>query len=173
MGEAAEGVESGRARGAKLKFWGSNFFEKPFLPMNKITCVGNLGRDAEVRLVPRASGSLPVVNFSLAVKIGYGESERTEWRDCSYWGERAQKVSRFLTRGKQLIVHGEPTLRTYPKKDGTQGAVIAIQVDELHFVGGKPAEGGASTGSAEPAGEVTTVMNAAPAAKAEGADVPF
>ena len=52
--------------------------------MNKIICLGNLGRDAEVRLVPRASGSLPVVNFSLAVKIGYGEQERTEWRDCSY-----------------------------------------------------------------------------------------
>lgn len=145
--------------------------------MNKITCLGNLGRDAEVRLVPRAGGSLPVVNFSLAVKIGYGEQERTEWRDCSYWGERAQKVSRWLTKGKQLLVVGEPTLRTYPKKDGTQGASIAIQVDELHFVGGKPAEGAASVApvamSAE-GGTVTTVMNPPPASQPPlDEDVPF
>lgn len=142
--------------------------------MNKITCLGNLGRDAEVRLVPRASGSLPVVNFSLAVKIGYGEQERTEWRDCSYWGERAQKVSRWLTKGKQLLVVGEPTLRTYPKRDGTQGAAIAIHVDELHFVGGKPAEGAGAAPAAPEGGTVKTVMNPAPEAelKAEE-DVPF
>ena len=108
--------------------------------MNKITCLGNLGRDAEVRLVPRAAGSLPVVNFSIAVKIGYGESETTEWRDCSWWGERAQKCSRWLTKGKQLLVVGEPTLRTFEKKDRTLGAVISIRVDEVHFVGGKPGE---------------------------------
>ena len=78
--------------------------------MNKITCLGNLGRDAEVRMVPRTAGAIPVVNFSLAVKIGYGESETTEWRDCSWWGERAEKCSRWLAKGKQLLVVGEPTL---------------------------------------------------------------
>ena len=138
--------------------------------MNKLHSIGNLGRDAEVRLVPRATGSLPVVNFSLAVKIGYGETETTEWRDCSYWGERAQKVSRFLTKGKQLLVVGEPTLRAYPKKDGTQGCVMSIRVDELHFVGGKPAEGSASPAETE----TKTIMSPAVSPVAdEPADVPF
>ena len=127
--------------------------------MNKLHCIGNLGRDAEVRLVPRATGSLPVVNFSL-----------TEWRDCSYWGERAQKVSRFLTKGKQLLVVGEPTLRTYPKKDGTQGCVMSIRVDELHFVGGKPAEGTAAPAETETKTIMSPVVS--PAAD-EPADVPF
>jgi single-strand DNA-binding protein len=137
--------------------------------MNKLHCIGNLGRDAEVRLVPRVGGSsLPVVNFSLAVKIGYGDTETTEWRDCSYWGERAQKVSRFLTKGKQLLVVGEPTLRSYPKKDGSTGCVMSIRVDELHFVGGKPGEGAAAPAETE----TKTIMSPAVSPAAE-ADVPY
>ena len=135
--------------------------------MNKITCLGNLGRDAEVRLVPRAAGSLPVVNFSIAVKIGYGDSESTEWRDCSWWGERAQKCSRWLTKGKQLLVVGEPTLRTFEKKDRTLGAVISIRVDEVHFVGGKPGE--ASASAPAEATETKTILNT----PAQAEDVPF
>lgn len=145
--------------------------------MNKITNVGNLGRDAEVRLVPRANGSMPVVNFSLAVKIGYGENERTEWRDCSFWGERAQKVSRYLTKGKQLIVEGRPWLKTYEKRDKTMAAVIAIEVEDVWFVGGKPAEGAPGAPAAEPVASTTTttVMNPKPAAPAVNLDedVPF
>ena len=136
--------------------------------MNKITCMGNLGRDAEVRMVSRAAGAIPVVNFSLAVKIGYGDGETTEWRDCSWWGERAEKCSRWLAKGKQLLVVGEPTLRTFEKKDRTTGAVLSIRVDEVHFVGGKPSEASASAPSE--ANETKTILNA-PAAATE--DVPY
>jgi single-strand DNA-binding protein len=136
--------------------------------MNKITCLGNLGRDAEVRMVPRASGAIPVVNFSIAVKIGYGESETTEWRDCSWWGERAQKCSRWLTKGKQLLIVGEPTIRTFEKKDRTMGSVMSIRVDEVHFVGGKPGEASASAPAEDT--ETKTILNAPPASTE---DVPY
>ena len=137
--------------------------------MNKITCLGNLGRDAEVRMVSRTAGAIPVVNFSLAVKIGYGESETTEWRDCSWWGERAEKCARWLAKGKQLLVVGEPTLRTFEKKDRTMGAVMSIRVDEVHFVGGKPGE--ASAAAPAQATETKTILNAPAPAATE--DVPF
>ena len=119
-------------------------------------------------MVPRAAGSLPVVNFSLAVKIGYGESETTEWRDCSWWGERAQKCARWLTKGKQLLIVGEPTIRTFEKKDRTMGSVMSIRVDEVHFVGGKPGE--ASASAPAEATETKTILNAPPASTE---DVPY
>ena len=86
-------------------------------------------------------------------------------------------MSRYLTKGKQLLVVGEPTLRTYPKRDRTQGAAIAIHVDELHFVGGKPAEGASAPAGGQ--GEqrrdtsTTTVMNPKSAEPPADEDVPF
>jgi len=120
-----------------------------------------------VRLVPQASGSLPVCNFSVAVKIGFGERATTEWRDCALWGERAQKLSRYLVKGQQVVIAGEPSLRVYPKRDGTQGTVMQIRVDDVTLVGGKTGE---SEGRPVEATETKTVMNA-PAAAPE--DVPY
>lgn len=136
--------------------------------MNKIIFSGNLGRDAEVRLVPQASGSLPVCNFSVAVKIGFGERATTEWRDCALWGERAQKLSRWLTKGQQVVIAGEPSLRSYPKRDGTQGTVMVIRVEDVTLVGGKTGE---PAGQPVEATETKTVMNPAPAEAPE--DVPY
>ncbi len=139
--------------------------------MNKIIFSGNLGRDAEVRLVPQAAGSLPVCNFSVAVKLGFGERTTTEWRDCALWGERAQKLSRYLCKGQQVVIAGEPSLRSYPKRDGTQGTVMMVRVDDVTLVGGKT---GDHEGRPVEATETKTVMNGsavAPAASTE--DVPF
>ena len=137
--------------------------------MNKIVFSGNLGRDAEVRLVPQAAGSLPVANFSVAVKLGFGERATTEWRDCALWGERAQKLSRYLTKGQQVVIAGEPSLRSFPKRDGTVGTVMQIRVDDVTLVGGKTGE---NDGPPVEATETKTVMNA-PAPVASTEDVPY
>ena len=135
--------------------------------MNKIIFSGNLGRDAEVRLVPQAAGSLPVCNFSVAVKIGFGERAVTEWRDCALWGERSQKLSQYLRKGQQVVIAGEPSLRVYPKRDGTQGTVMMVRVDDVTLVGGKTGE---PEGRPVEATETKTVLNAPAVAEA---DVPY
>ena len=54
--------------------------------MNLITIAGRLGRDAELKVIPSGKS---VTNFPVAVDIGRGEKKKTEWIDCSLWGERA------------------------------------------------------------------------------------
>ena len=78
--------------------------------MNKLIAMGNLGHSASVRSVDTARGAQPVVNFSLAVKIGYGEQERTQWYDCHWWGDRAERVSQWLSRGRRVVVEGRRTI---------------------------------------------------------------
>jgi single-strand DNA-binding protein len=144
--------------------------------MNLYCAKGHLGHAATVRVV--GDKRTPVVNFSLAVKVGYGANERTEWRDCSWWGVGAEKCVRWLTKGREVVISGEPSVRLFEKRDKTWGSVMEVRVDKLHFCGtrdaGEGAEGEApaavpAAGETERAGNVTTVMK--PAAPEE--DVPF
>lgn len=106
--------------------------------MNRIILSGNLGHGAQVREVPKreGGGSVPVVNFSLAVKLGFGRDAETVWYACAWWGEHAARVSEWLTRGQGVLLEGEPSLRVYEKRDKSMGAEITVRVDRLELVGG-------------------------------------
>lgn len=143
--------------------------------MNKIILSGNLGHSATTRDVPKAdgSGSTPVVNFSLAVKIGFGERAETLWYGCSWWGERAAKVALWLSKGRRVIVEGEPGLRLYAKRDGSAGAEITVRVGALELLGdGQEREGANGASRVDEAAPAVTSAGAVTVAKIDD-DVPF
>lgn len=55
--------------------------------MNNWNFTGNLGKDAEQRYTP---GGDVVVQFSVAIKSGYGDKAQTTWARCSLWGKRGE-----------------------------------------------------------------------------------
>lgn len=144
--------------------------------MNKIILTGNLGHGATVRDVtkPDNSGTTPVVNFSLAVKIGYGVQAQTAWYGCSWWGERAEKVSQWLTRGRRVLVEGEPGLRMWTKRDGSgTGAEIAVRVTNVELLGDARSDEGASGIGSDSSVEVESLKAEAEIAKQAAEDVPY
>lgn len=102
--------------------------------MNHGTFAGRLGRGADLRQGDSPSKS--VANFSVAVNVGFGEKKRTIWIGCALWGERAEKLAQYLTKGTAVTVSGDVDLRTYDKKDGTTGAEITCNVQRLTLQGG-------------------------------------
>lgn len=98
--------------------------------------VGRLGKDCIVNTVNGKN----VINFSVAVDVGYGDSKTTQWVECAKWGEKTA-VAQFLTKGAQVAVLGEISMKTYSKHDGTNGASLSCRVDKLDLIGGKK-EGG-------------------------------
>jgi len=136
--------------------------------MNQIHLTGHIGRDAVRRDVTTQSGPKPVVNFSLAVKVGYGTHEKTLWYDCAWWGERAAKLTGYLLTGTRILVTGSPDIRTFAKKDGTTGAAITVSITDLEFIGTKQEN---STGPATAAAP-TPAPTPTPTADPEG-DIPF
>ena len=102
--------------------------------MNLITIAGRLGRDAELKVIPSGKS---VTNFPVAVDIGRGEKKKTEWIDCSLWGERADALVPYLTKGKQVTLAGDFGLRTFNKKDGTPSATITCDVQRLTLQGSR------------------------------------
>lgn len=110
--------------------------------MIKTFLTGRLGKDAVVNTLE--SGK-KVINYSVAVTIGYGDNASTLWVDCSQWSEKTGLVE-YLKRGTQVAVMGEPSIRVYNKNDGTMGASFSLRVDKLDLLGSRsePASAGST-----------------------------
>ena len=102
--------------------------------MNILTAVGNLGRDCEVRFM--ADGT-PVGSFSFALSSGYGKSAKTTWLDCSLFGKRAETLAPMLSKGTQIAITGEFSVREYNDKDGNLKSVPSLRVNDVTLLGKK------------------------------------
>ena len=92
--------------------------------LNKVTLIGNLGSDPEVR---SATGGNRVANFSLATSRAWNDAsgakqEKTEWHRCVVWNSKvsqlADVVERYVKKGDKLYVEGRIEYRQWQDKDG-------------------------------------------------------
>ena len=110
--------------------------------MNCFNAIGHIGSDAEVKTLE--SGVL--TKFSVAVKSGWGDKERTSWVNCTLWGDRGEKISAFLKKGKRVGITGELTLREW-ESDGKSGTSLDCRLSDVTL----PPKGEATEAPAEPA----------------------
>ena len=99
--------------------------------MNSISISGNLGKDAELRVIPSGES---VCQFS--VGDSQGKDKPTIWWRCSLWGKRADTLSQYLVKGQQVTVIGQVTEREY-QKDGETKKAMEIRVTDIALQGGK------------------------------------
>ena len=111
--------------------------------MNTVFFTGNVGKDAEVRTV----NGTDVCNFSVAVKQGFSRDAPTEWYRVAVWGQRANQLAQYITKGAKVAVVGELEIGSYDGKP--QYNVRANEVDP--FCGGKRDDTGNGGGGYQPA----------------------
>ena len=111
---------------------------------HKITIVGHLGRDVELRYV--ADGTA-VANFSVATSRKYNRSDGTQveetiWFRVSAWRRLAETCNQYLKKGRLVLVEGRLQAddngnpRTFTRNDGTTGASFELTAREVKFLGG-------------------------------------
>jgi single-strand DNA-binding protein len=117
--------------------------------MNVWTFTGRLGADAELRTT---QGGEKVLGFRVANDVGFGDRKTTQWVECSLWGRRGESISQFMTKGKQVCVSGELTLREFQKRDGSPGFGLSVRVNEVDFMGGRDSGDGGGSGGGQGGG---------------------
>jgi single-strand DNA-binding protein len=103
--------------------------------LNKITLIGNLGRDPEVRYTP---DGLAVTNFSMAVTEKYKGEERTMWFRISAFGRLGEIAGEYLSKGKQVYVDGrlQPPSE-WTDRDGKTRFSLEVIASNLVLLGSK------------------------------------
>jgi len=114
--------------------------------MNNHTIHGRLVRDPE--LTPRRnSDSSDRVNFTVAVDRRFGDE--SDFFDCVAFGQRAEVINKFLSKGKEIIVWGEGHINSYEGKDGVKRKSYSIFVDGFDFCGSKEKSSGRKNDSGD------------------------
>ena len=88
--------------------------------INKVTLIGNLGRDPEIR---HFEGGSKVTKFSVATNENYQDKAgqwqtRTEWHEVVLWGNQAERAEKTLRKGNLVYVEGKLSTRKWQDKDG-------------------------------------------------------
>ncbi|MFZ5903198.1 MAG: single-stranded DNA-binding protein [Chloroflexota bacterium] len=125
---------------------------------NKITLVGHLGNDPEMRYTPAGT---PVTSFNLATNDQYaneqGETVKiTTWFRCAAWGKLGEVCNQYLRKGSRVLIEGRLTPdrntgrpRIWTRQDGAAAADYELKVLELHFLDSK--NGNVTVGDSEAA----------------------
>ena len=119
--------------------------------LNKVTLIGNLGADPEVRYMPSGGA---VANVSLATTFRWKDrdtkekKESTEWHRVVFFNRLAEVVGEYLRKGSQIYIEGRLQTRKWKDKDGIERYSTEIIATEMQMLGGKPAGGSAVSGAA-------------------------
>ena len=119
---------------------------------NKITIIGNLGTDPEMRYTPSGTA---VTSFRIATNRRYrnnsGEDvEETEWFRVNAWNRLAEITNQYLQKGNLVYVEGRLSSSPYQSQDGQLRAGNEIFAQEIKFLPRAAGEGFSSSGADGP-----------------------
>lgn len=132
--------------------------------MNNFAAVGRIGRDAVTRFTQAGKA---VTGWALAVDKGFGENKQTVWLDCSWWGERGQKVADFIKKGDRLAVVGEIGTRDHDGK-----TYVTLDIRDVTLLGEKK-EGGTQRPARQAPPQDSPAQNLPPIDDFADDDLPF
>ena len=121
--------------------------------MNKVFLIGRLTRDPELRYT---SSNLANMRCSIAVDRTYqreGEERGTDFINIVAFGNRAETMKKYLTKGSQIAVDGRIQTGSYDGQDGKKVYTTDVIVENFQFLdskGSRPASDDNSSSDVTP-----------------------
>ena len=106
------------------------------MSINRVNISGNLTRDPELRAT---QGGMQVLGFGVAVNDRRRNQQTGEWEDypnfvdCTMFGNRAEAVSRYLSKGTKVAIEGKLHYSSW-EKDGQRRSKLEVIVDEIELM---------------------------------------
>ena len=104
--------------------------------MNKLTIIGNLTRDPELRVT---SQGISVCSFTVAVNrrnAKEGQPDADFFR-VTAWRQLGENCGKFLAKGRKVAVVGAVSVSTYQANDGSTRAQMEVTADDVEFLSPK------------------------------------
>ncbi len=114
--------------------------------INKVTLIGNIGHDPEVRYMPNGNA---VTTVSIATTEGWKDKqtgerqERTEWHRVVFFGRLCEIAGEYLRKGSKVYIAGGLRTRKWQDKNGQERYTTEIVANEMLMLdsrGGSPTD---------------------------------
>ena len=118
--------------------------------LNKVTLIGNLGADPEVRYMP-SGGAVTTIRLATTRRWKDKQSgerkEETEWHRVVFFTRLAEIAGEYLRKGSQIYVEGRIRTQKWQGQDGQDRYTTEIIAEEMHMLGSR--SGGTASFSGE------------------------
>jgi single-strand DNA-binding protein len=120
--------------------------------INKVTLIGNLGKDPEVR---RLETGAAVARMTLATNESYKDKsgewkDLTEWHTVICWRHLAERAEKQLKKGSLVYVEGKLSTRKWTDKDGNDRYTTEVVANTFRILERRGDGGGFPTPDDEP-----------------------
>ncbi|BDS14142.1 single-stranded DNA-binding protein [Aureispira anguillae] len=136
--------------------------------VNKVTLIGRLGKDPEVRTLDSGTN---IAKFSLATDESYkdksGEWQTiTEWHNIIMWRDMAERAEKILKKGYLVYIDGKLTNRSWQDEHGNTKYITEVRANTFRLLRNE-LSGSRTNGAAK-----TSTTSATPAVDSSD-DLPF
>lgn len=118
------------------------------MDLNRVTLIGRLTQDPEVRTTPSGQSvtNLKVVTNRMWTGQDGTKQERAEFHSCVLWGKLADIAGQYLTKGQRIYIEGRLETRDWTGQDGVKRYRTEIIAENMIMLGG-PRGSGAPAGN--------------------------
>lgn len=107
--------------------------------LNKVTLIGNLTRDPELRYTPAGTA---VCTFGLATNRSWttqtGETkEETEFHRIVAWNKLGELCAQLLSKGRKTYLEGRLATHSWTGQDGSQRTTTEIVIEDMIILDSK------------------------------------
>jgi len=115
------------------------------MSFNKITIVGYLGRDPELRYTPQGTAlcKMSIATTEKRKNVTGETEEHTTWFRVTAWGRQAELANEYLAKGRQVYVEGRLRLEEYTDREGQKRFSAEVSATEIQFLGHRTDAAGA------------------------------
>jgi single-strand DNA-binding protein len=143
--------------------------------INRVTLVGRLTRDPELRHIPSGTA---VLELGLAVN-GRQQDEAGNWVDkpnffdVKVYGRQAETLAQHLQKGRRIGIDGRLDWRSWEAQDGTKRSKVDVVAQNVQFLDSRSdGEGGGASGGGYIPNDVAPPAGDFPSSPTDD-DIPF
>ena len=106
---------------------------------NRVQLIGNLGNTPEI--ITLESGK-KLAKFAIATNETYKNAQGekvtdTQWHNVVAWNKTAEIIEKYLEKGKEVMIEGKLTSRSFDDKEGNKRYITEVVCNELLMLGNK------------------------------------
>lgn len=105
--------------------------------VNRVTLLGNCGRDPEVRYLPSGKA---ICNISIATSNKWKDKdgtphEETQWHRVQFFDKLAEIAGQYITKGSPVYIEGSIKYGKFTNKDGQEQNTVDIVATSMQLLG--------------------------------------
>ena len=111
---------------------------------NRVQLLGNVGNTPKITKFDSGKVS---ANLSLATSYKYADRKTgeiksvTDWHNLVAWGKTAELIEKYVSKGKEIMVEGRLTSRSYEDKEGNKRYTTEVLISNVVLLrGGKSSD---------------------------------